>query len=416
MLKTQVVVIGGGAAGLLACATAAQNGLSVLLIERNARLGRKLMITGKGRCNITNDCDIETFISNIPVNSRFMFSAIHQFTPQDTQAFFEEIGVPVKVERGNRVFPISDKAVDVVDALSNYIKKFGVVVITGRAISLGHLNNKINSIVLESGQKIECETVIICTGGLSYPITGSTGDGYRLAEQAGHKIIPPKPSLVPIECKEKWCKELQGLSLRNIEIRLKDKINDKIIYEDFGELLFTHFGLTGPVILSASSHIRKFDAERYAIEIDLKPALTMEMLDLRIQRDFAKNLNRDFGNSLNDLLPKSIIPVIIALSEIDPMVKVNQITKEMRQKLCSVLKSLPITIKALRPIDEAIITSGGVDVTQINPKTMESKLVKGLYFAGEVLDVDAYTGGFNLQIAFSTGRLAGNSVNVKCTM
>ncbi len=413
MLKTQVVVIGGGAAGLLASATAAQNGFSVLLVERNARLGRKLMITGKGRCNITNDCDVDTFISNIPVNSRFMFSAIHQFTPQDTQAFFEEIGVPIKVERGNRVFPNSDKAVDVVGALSNFIKKSGVKVITGRASGLTIENNQIKSVLLENGQTVDCEAVIVATGGLSYSITGSTGDGYRLAEQAGHTIIPPKPSLVPIESKEKWCKEVQGLSLRNIEIRLKDKLSDKIIYDDFGELLFTHFGVSGPVILSASSHIRKFVADRYAIEIDLKPALTLEMLDNRIKRDFAKNLNRDFANSLNELLPKSMIPVIITLSGIDPTIKVHQITKEMRQKLCSLLKSLTITIKGLRPIDEAIITSGGVDVTEINPKTMESKIVKGLYFAGEIIDVDAYTGGFNLQIAFSTGRLAGNSISIQ---
>jgi predicted Rossmann fold flavoprotein len=406
-----VLTIGGGAAGMMAAGIAAQNGCPAALLERNPRVGRKLMITGKGRCNITNDCEIDALISHIPSNGRFLYSAFHRFSSQDTIRFFEEQGVPTKTERGNRVFPQSDKAADVVDALRRFVKKSGCSMLHGRAKSLIIENDQVIGVVTEEGRTLSADAVIIACGGLSYPGTGSTGDGYELARQAGHTIVPPVPSLVPLIADEPWCKRLQGLSLRNIAIKVEDQANRKTVYKDFGELLFTHFGLSGPVILSASAHMRPMERKRYRVDIDLKPALSIDQLDLRLQRDFAQFSNRDFMNSLQGLLPRKLIPVAVELSTISPSTKCNQITKDQRIAFAALLKNLSVTVDGFRPVEEAIVTSGGVAVSEINPKTMESKRIKGLYFAGEVLDLDAYTGGFNLQIAFSTGWVAGNSAS-----
>ncbi len=408
-----VLVIGGGAAGLMAAGTAAQNGLHVCLVEKNGRMGRKIMITGKGRCNITNHCDVQTFIASVPTNGRFLYSAINQFTPQDTMDFFEGLGLPVKVERGNRVFPQSDKARNVVDTLTGFVQDHGVQIVTGEVKRLILKEHKVGGVELEGGAQIFADTVIVCCGGASYPGTGSTGDGYKLARQAGHTVTELRPSLVPLVVHGGECPEMMGLSLKNVAIRVMDTEKKKQIYDDFGEMLFTHFGLSGPLILSASAHMREMSPDRYRIQIDLKPALSPEQLDARIQRDFEQNLNRDFSNSLNDLLPRKMIPVVINRSEIPPEIKCNQITREMRRHLVQLLKSFEFSVAGFRPVEEAIVTSGGVKVSELNPKTMESKLVSGLYFAGEVIDVDAYTGGFNLQIAFCTGRLAANSITSK---
>ena len=410
-MKTQLLVIGAGAAGLMAAGTAAGSGVDTILLERNDRPARKVMITGKGRCNVTNACpSLQDLIANVPVNGRFLYSAFSRFMPSDTVDFFESRGVPLKKERGSRVFPVSDKAVDIVDCLVSFAEKSGVHIVNGRAVELIIENGSIKGVKTEDGNEINAEKVIIATGGVSYPQTGSTGDGYTLAQQAGHTVVPVKPSLVPLEAHEGFCSDLMGLSLRNIAIKVYDtKRSNKVIYEDFGEMLFTHFGVSGPVILSASSHLREMEKGRYKIGIDLKPALSEEQLDARILRDFSENINRNYINALNSLLPKKLVPVIVKLSGIPMATKVNQITKEQRGKLAFLLKNLTVTITDYRPVEEAIITSGGVDTKQINPKTMESKLASGLYFAGEVIDVDAYTGGFNLQIAFSTGRLAAQS-------
>lgn len=410
-MKTQLLVIGAGAAGLMAAGTAAQCGVDTVLLERNERPARKVMITGKGRCNVTNACSsLQDLIANVPVNGRFLYSAFSRFMPSDTVDFFESRGVPLKKERGNRVFPVSDKAVDIVDCLVSFAEKSGAKIINGRAAELIIEDGSVRGIRTEDGAEIRAEKVIVATGGVSYPQTGSTGDGYTLAEQAGHTVVPVKPSLVPLEAHEGFCTDLMGLSLRNIAIKVYDtKRSNKVIYEDFGEMLFTHFGVSGPVILSASSHLREMERGRYKIGIDLKPALSEEQLDARILRDFSENINRNYINALNSLLPKKLVPVIVKLSKIPMATKVNQITKEQRRDLAVLLKNFTVTITGYRPIEEAIITSGGVDTKQINPKTMESKLVEGLYFAGEVIDVDAYTGGFNLQTAFSTGRLAAQS-------
>ena len=410
-MKTQLLVIGAGAAGLMAAGTAAGSGVDTILLERNDRPARKVMITGKGRCNVTNACpSLQDLIANVPVNGRFLYSAFSRFMPSDTVDFFESRGVPLKKERGNRVFPVSDKAVDIVDCLVDYAHKSGAKLINGRAVELIIENGSTKGVKTEDGNEINAEKVIIATGGVSYPQTGSTGDGYTLAQQAGHTVVPVKPSLVPLEAHEGFCSDLMGLSLRNIAIKVYDtKRSNKVIYEDFGEMLFTHFGVSGPVILSASSHLREMEKGRYKIGIDLKPALSEEQLDARILRDFSENINRNYINALNSLLPKKLVPVIVKLSGIPMATKVNQITKEQRRNLAVLLKNFTVTITDYRPVEEAIITSGGVDTKQINPKTMESKLASGLYFAGEVIDVDAYTGGFNLQIAFSTGRLAAQS-------
>ncbi len=407
-----LIVIGGGAAGLMAAGTAAQRGLKVTLIERNDKLARKVAITGKGRCNVTNSCPLlNDLISNVPVNGRFLYGAFSRFTTDDTIDFFEGMGVPLKIERGNRVFPVSDRALDIVDALNKFITVNGVKRKQGRVTELIIEDGAVKGCVTDDGRKFYAENVLIATGGKSYPATGSTGDGYELAKQAGHTITELKPSLVPLECHEGWCTEAMGLSLRNVEIRVEDTKNYKEVYKDFGEMLFTHFGVSGPMILSASSHMRNMERGRYTIHIDFKPALSYEQLDKRLQRDLLECSNKNLYNTLSLMLPRKMIPVIVKLSGLNGNIKSNQVTKEMRSILVETLKDIRLTVTDFRPIDEAIITSGGVSVSEIDPKTMKSKITDGLYFAGEVIDVDAYTGGFNLQIAFSTGRLAGNSVS-----
>ena len=410
MIKYDVIIIGGGAAGLLAAGVCAKQGKRVLLIEKNKILGKKLLITGKGRCNVTNNCNIETFISSVPANARFLYSAISKLTPKDTIDFFENLGLRLKTERGNRVFPESDRSHDVVNTLVKYVKDNNCEIINETVKKLIINEEKeIEGVITGENRKYYSKSVILATGGKSYPATGSTGDGFIFAKKVGHTIIELKPSLVPLVSKETWCKEIQGLSLRNIKIYVKDNDSGKIIYEDFGEMIFTHFGISGPVILSASSHMRKMKDNKYSVIIDLKPALTEKQLDLRIQRDFKENLNKNFSNALNKLLPSSIIPVIISLCLINENTKINQITKSKRRNLVKTIKNLQINIKSFRPIEEAIITSGGINIKEIEPKTMQSKLIKGLFFAGEIIDVDAYTGGFNLQIAFSTAYTAAQS-------
>lgn len=406
---TKVVIIGAGAAGLLCGAKLAQKGYDVTLLEKMNRPARKLMITGKGRCNVTNATfDLEDLISYVPTNPRFMYSAFSSFMPYDTMALFEELGVPLKIERGNRVFPQSDKAVDIVDALVNYCKNSGAEIIQGTAKAFEMENGIIKSVILEDKSKISCDRVVVATGGKSYPLTGSTGDGYALAKSVGHTMTEIKPSLVPFVCSNNFVPKLQGLSLKNIAVTLFE--NDKVIYTDFGEMIFTHYGVSGPVILSASSHIRKMGKADYKIEIDLKPALDNQTLDKRLQKDFAEFSNKDFINSLTKLLPKKLIPVIVLLSGIEPSRKCNQITKEQRMALVDILKHFKINISAFRPVEDAIITSGGINVKELDPKTMKSKIVDNLYFIGEVIDVDAYTGGFNLQIAFSTANLCAENM------
>ena len=406
-----VLVIGGGAAGLMAAGTAAKRGLSVTLLERNDKLARKVAITGKGRCNVTNDCPLlNDLISNVPVNGRFLFGAFSRFDTRDTMDFFEELGVPLKIERGNRVFPVSDKALDIVDALNRFITKNGVKRQQGRAVELIVKDGCVKGCTTEDGRSYYADNVIIATGGKSYPLTGSTGDGYDMAQKAGHKITPLKPSLVALECHEGWCTDAQGLSLRNVQIEVEDTKTHRMIYKDFGEMLFTHFGVSGPMILSASSHMREMERGRYVIHLDFKPALTYEQLDKRIQRDLLECSNKNLFNTLSLLLPRKMIPITVKLSRVNGNLKSNQVTKDMRAQIVDLLKDIKLTVTDFRPIEEAVVTSGGVDVCEIDPKTMQSKLVKGLYFAGEVIDVDAYTGGFNLQTAFSTGHLAGSSV------
>lgn len=409
MAKKEVLVIGAGPAGMMAAGTAAQNGAAVTIVDRNSRPGRKLLITGKGRCNVTNNCDTRDFIASVPTNGRFLYSALSVFSPQDTISFFEKRGVPLKTERGNRVFPQSDKAADIVDAMRSFLMDCGCRYINGRVKSLILENGEARGAVLEDGQSLRAGCVVVACGGKSYPLTGSTGDGYMLAEQAGHTVAAPVPSLVPLISRDSFCKDLQGLSLRNISITVTDADKKKEIYSDFGELLFTHFGLSGPVILSASAHMRGMRAGRYRIDIDCKPALSFEQLDKRLLRDFEKNKNRDFCNSLSELLPRTMIPVMVMRSGIRPETKCNAVTKEQRHAFGRLLKQFPVVINGFCPVEEAIVTSGGVNVKEIDPKTMESKLTKNLFFAGEVIDTDAYTGGFNLQIAFSTGYLAGIS-------
>lgn len=403
-----VIIVGAGASGCMAAITAARRGLNVTLFDRNSKIGRKLLITGKGRCNVTNNCDCDTLISSVTTNSRFLYSAFSEFSPQDTMAFFEENGVPLKTERGNRVFPQSDKSIDIIDSLFKLIRTLHIKLVNESVTDLIIENNMLLGVKTEYGEYY-ADSVIIASGGCSYPQTGSDGYGYTLAKQAGHTIVEPVPSLVPIVVSESWCSELQGLSLKNVSLKVKNNKN-KEVFSDFGEMLFTHYGISGPMVLSASSHMSLKKSAEYNFIIDLKPALTDEQLDKRIQKDFEKYINKDIINSLGDLLPKKLIPVAVSLSEIEPHKKCNEITKAERRKLLSVIKNLTLTFKEFRPIAEAIVTSGGVKVKEIDPKTMQSKLLEDLYFAGEIIDVDAYTGGFNLQIAFSTGYLAGQSV------
>ena len=402
-----VAVIGAGAAGLMAAGAAAEAGARVLLFDKNAKAGRKIMITGKGRCNVTNNCDVQTVLANVPVNPRFLYSALGRYSPADTMAFFEAHGVPLKTERGERVFPVSDKALDIVDALYYYVKDLGVQLLFGQAVEDVLTANGAVCGVRAAGRDYPADRVIIATGGASYPATGSTGDGYVFAKRLGHTVVPPNPSLVPLVEAGEICRELMGLSLRNVQVTVFE--NNKKIFSEFGEMLFTHFGLSGPLILSASAHMRHFGSKEYRVEIDLKPALDEKTLDKRLLSDFDQHKNSDFINALGGLLPRKIIPEVIRLSGIDPRAKVNGITKAQRAALLHTLKHFLVVVSGKRPVAEAIVTTGGVVVKEVNPKTMASKKCSGLYFAGEVLDVDAYTGGFNLQIAWSTGRLAGLS-------
>ena len=406
----KVIVVGAGPAGMMAAGKAAENGNEVHIFERNSIVGKKIYITGKGRCNVTNDSDVENFINNIPNNPYFLYSALYGFTSEDTIRFFNSLGVETKVERGNRVFRVSDKAGDIANALEKYLKKNKVNIhLNSRVESLIIKENKACGIKLANGKEYFSDCVIVTTGGLSYPGTGSTGDGYKFAKDCGHTVTKLMPSLVPLRAEEKWCADLMGLSLRNVAITVKDEKGKKI-YEDFGEMLFTHFGVSGPVILSASCHLTNLGSQKAKLYIDLKPALDFKALDLRILRDFEKFINKNFINSLDELLPKKLIPVIVNLSGIDQYKKVHDITKEERKRLCSLIKALPVTITGDYGFGQAVITRGGIDVDEINPSTMESKIIKGLYFAGEIIDCDAYTGGYNLQIAFSTGFAAGNNV------
>lgn len=412
---SQVIVIGGGAAGMFAAIAAAKNGHQVTLFEKNEKLGKKIFITGKGRCNITNAAEIEELFNAVVTNSKFLYSSFYGYTNQNVIDFFEDAGVPVKIERGNRVFPVSDHSSDVIRALEREMKKAGVKVCLNTEVkSIEAENGKFRRVVLKDTTIQNADACIVATGGLSYRSTGSTGDGFRFAQSVGHKVTQCYPSLVPMETKEPWVCELQGLSLRNVEAKILD--GKKELYKDFGEMLFTHFGVSGPLIISASSYIgkkfvdKKGQKKELTLEIDLKPALTEEQLDQRVLRDFEENHNRQFKNAITKLFPSKLIPVILELSGIDPEKKVNSIEKEERKQFVHLIKHFRMTLTGLRDYPEAIITKGGVNVKEIDPGTMESKLVKGLYFAGEVLDLDALTGGFNLQIAWSTGYAAGNSI------
>lgn len=407
-MKYDVVVIGGGPAGMLAAGTAGTRGRKTLLLEKNEKLGKKLFITGKGRCNITNTADFDEFMKNIPKNSKFFYSAFNGFSNQELIGLLNRLGLKTKEERGGRVFPESDKSSDVLKTLDKYLLSNGVSVrLHTKLKDITAENGEIRDVTLESGEVIQCSSVVLCTGGMSYPQTGSTGEGYGFAKKLGHTVSPLLPSLVPLVTKEDYIKELQGLSLKNVAV--KAVVDGKTVFDDFGEMLFTHFGLTGPIILSASFYVvdqvRK--GKNVKIMIDLKPALSEDELDKRLLRDFEKNYNKQFKNALDELLPQKMIPVIVSLSGISETKEVHQITKTERKYLVKLLKSFECTVTGTRPIAEAIVTSGGISLKEVNPKTMESKLVKGLYFAGEVMDLDAFTGGFNLQIAFSTGYAAG---------
>ena len=406
-MEKSIVVIGGGAAGLMAAITAARQGAQVTLLEPNERLGKKVNITGKGRCNVTNDCDRETLLANIPGNGRFLYSALTRFTPQDTMAFFRELGVPLKVERGNRVFPVSDSAFDITNALERELKRRRVRWARDRAM---HIKTENGAVTAVQGEKdaYPAQAVILATGGVSYPGTGSTGDGYRMAQELGHTVVPPRGSLVPLVCAGSDCPDMQGLSLRNVELTVYNG-KKKPVFREFGELLFTHFGVSGPLVLSASAHLRRWEGETYRLDIDLKPALDEQKLDARLLRDIGENPNRDMSNIAAGLAPHSMIPVLLRRAGLSGNEKANGLTKEQRRGLVQVLKHFTLDVTGTRPVSEAIVTAGGVKVGEVAPNTMASKRVDGLYFAGEVLDVDAYTGGFNLQIAWATGYLAGLS-------
>ena len=401
------IVVGGGAAGLVAAGAGARRGLSVGLFDKNQQLGRKVRITGKGRCNVTNNCSVEEVVASCPRGGKFLYGALSAFSPQDTMAFFEGQGVPLKTERGRRVFPVSDNAHQIADALARWAGKAQVI------------RQAVTEVLTEGGRAVGVKTaqgayhaqgVILCCGGASYPGTGSNGDGYKLASQLGHTIVKPTPSLVPLVERGDWCSQLMGLSLRNCGVKVTQQGKKKPVYEDFGELLFTHFGLSGPTILSASAHLHPMEPGKYTVHIDLKPALSPQQLDQRLLRDLEGHKNKFFANSLEELLPQKLIPVVVERSGIPGETRCNSVTKEQRRALLGLLKGFSLEVEGFRPIAEAIVTSGGVSLKEIDPRTMESKRVPGLYFAGELMDADAYTGGYNLQIAFATGRLAGNSV------
>lgn len=412
----KVLIIGGGAAGMIAAISAAREGNKVVLVEKNSILGKKMLITGKGRCNITSSLPMDEFIKNVPGNGKFLYSSFKNFTNEDIINLLRENGLEVKTERGNRIFPVTDKAQSVVDAILKEIKKNSNIDIklNCEVKELCVKENQIAGVKLSNGEIISATKVILATGGKSYPVTGSTGDGYKMAQNLGHTISTVTGSLVPLTADLDICQSMQGLSLRNVKIKIKDIQNNKIIYEDFGEMLFTHFGVSGPTILSGSAHLLRYKNLKEILKdskikliIDLKPALDENTLDLRIRRDFEEVKNKEFKNSLEKLLPKKLIPVIIKLSRIDPFKRVNEITRDERQNLVKLIKNFEVTINGFRPVEEAIVTAGGISIKEINPKTMESKIIQGLYFAGEIIDVDAYTGGFNLQIAYSTGYTAG---------
>lgn len=402
-----LVVIGGGPAGMMCAYTAAERGLSVVLLEPNDKLGRKLRITGKGRCNVNNNCDIKTFMANIPGDGRFLYSALNRLSPGDTIAFFEGHGLPLKTERGNRVFPQSDNANDVANLMASLCKKAGVRIRHTSAKQIITENGAVAGVATGEGY-LPCRAAAVCTGGLSYPLTGSTGAGYEFARNLGHTVSPLRPSLVPLVSPDAYCAEMQGFAPKNVTLSAYE--DDKLIYRELGEMLFTHFGVSGPLVLSASAKMRKMGSAVYRLSIDLKPGLDEKKLDARILRDFDKYANREFKNALGDLAGRSMIPILVELSGIPEDKPVNTITREERKRLVALLKAFPVAVSGFRPIEEAIVTSGGISTKEINPRTMESKLVSGLFFAGEVLDVDGYTGGFNLQIAWSTGFVAGNSI------
>ena len=404
-METDHLCIGGGPAGVFAALTAAANGKRCMILEHNKQLGRKLRITGKGRCNLTNNCDRDTLLANIPANGNFLYSALSRCTPQDVMAYFEGLGVPLKTERGNRVFPVSDRAEDIVQALQKAVQRAGIPVVHGDAAHLILEQGRCLGVRTADGREFRAGTTLLATGGLSYPKTGSDGTGYRLAEEAGHTIVPPMPSLIPFVTKENWCRDAMGLSLRNVTLRLYR--GEKCVFEDLGEMLFTHFGVSGPLVLSASALMRKGSPEDYRLEIDLKPGLTPEQLDKRIQRDLAESPNRDLGNILHALLPAKLILPVLRLCGIAPDTKATTLTKAQRLTLGGCIKAVSLHVRAFRPIEEAIITRGGVSVKEVDARTMASKRCEGLYFAGEILDLDGYTGGFNLQIAFSTAYSAG---------
>ena len=406
-----LVVVGGGAAGMMAAITAARLGAQVCLVERNPKVGRKLYITGKGRCNVTNHCSPEEVLAAVPRNGRFLYSAMSRTTPADVEQFFTELGVELKVERGNRVFPKSDKSADIIDALFLELKRLRVPVLQERVSKLCVRDGAVQAVEMGEGKArtgLNCKAVILATGGASYPATGSTGDGYRLAEELGHTIVEPRPSLVPLESPDAFCGEMQGLALKNVVLTVRNR-KGKILYREQGELLFTHFGLSGPLVLSASAHMRNYDKEQYTCSIDLKPALDEQTLDARLVRELGENANKDMANLMGALVPRLMIPVLLARAEIPGEKKAHDVTKGERRRLLELLKAFTVAVSGPRPISEAIIASGGVKVSEVDPKTMASKKVEGLYFAGELLDVDAYTGGFNLQIAWATGRAAGES-------
>jgi hypothetical protein len=405
-MTEQILVIGGGAAGMMAAITAARHGAAVTLVERNEKMGRKLYITGKGRCNVTNDCSPEQALSQIPRGGRFLHSAMNRFPPEETKRFFRDLGVSLKTERGNRVFPVSDRSTDIIDALVRELRRRKVRIVHGRVCHILTNGQGVTGVTMEDGNTLPGNRVILCTGGASYPATGSTGDGYRLAEELGHTIVPPRGSLVPLMAAGEDCARMQGLALKNVKIRIRNQ-KKKTVYEDFGELLFTHFGLSGPVILSASAHLDDFTKNGYTVTIDLKPALDDQQLDARLLREFQAQSNKSFGNALNGLLPRLMIPVILDRSGIPPQTKVHDLTRGQRRTLLELLKGFRIDLTGTRPVEEAIVTSGGVKLKEVDPATMASKLVPGLYIAGELLDADGYTGGFNLQIAWATGYAAG---------
>lgn len=408
MEQKELVVIGGGAAGMMAALAAKERGVSVTLLEPNEKLGRKLYITGKGRCNLTNDCSPEDVLHSVPHNSRFLFSAVNHFKPAQVKAYFEALGVPLKTERGGRVFPQSDKAADIIDALFFSMKRKRVRIVRGRAIEVMTKDGHVCGVKLEKGESLPADAVVVATGGFSYPLTGSQGDGHHMAQELGHTIVPVRPSLIPLVEDGTLCSRMQGLSLRNVKLTVKNQ-KKKVVFEEQGELLFTHFGLSGPLVLSASANMKNFETDRYTAIIDIKPALDEQKLDERILRDFAEQQNRSIQNVMEGLLPRLMIPIMLEICDVPGDTKIHDMTKQQRRRLVENMKQFRIAILEPRPLEEAIITAGGVKTGEVNPGTMMSKRVDGLFFAGELLDVDAYTGGFNLQIAWCTGHLAGES-------